>query len=120
MSTDIPSEKNITAFNGIFTARLNKIIKDIKKVRRDPTKKDKLKSLLQEAKHLKHSIKTSNKKQHYNISTTYEINEDGMILFDTVNLLSNNGVKVVDIFTSVNNTSDNHKTFTINFIIKQQ
>lgn len=47
----------ITAFHGIFEERLNKLVKHIKKIRKDPLSKEKVKNLIAEAKELKKLIK---------------------------------------------------------------
>lgn len=54
-------EKRITAFDNIFSQKLDRIVKDIKKIRKDPTKKDRVKQLLHEAKELKKIIKRGKK-----------------------------------------------------------
>lgn len=55
------NEKRITAFDNIFNQKLDRIVKDIKKLRKDPSKKDKVKQLLNEAKELKKIIKRDKK-----------------------------------------------------------
>jgi hypothetical protein len=62
------TKPNITAFHGIFEQRLKNIIKDIKKVRKDPSSKDKVKRLVAEAKQLKKDIKKEKKSP-----TTYQL-----------------------------------------------
>lgn len=117
MSDSSTSSKSITAFNNIFAARLDKIIKDIKKIRRDPTKKDKLKLLLQEAKHLKKTIKDSSRKQIHNISIPYEFNVSGEFIIHSESCIVSDGMKLINITTSINELSQQILTF--NFSIKQ-
>jgi hypothetical protein len=111
----------ITTYNAIFTERFNKLIKNIKKIRRDPTKKDKLKSLLTEAKLLKQSIKESSKqKQNYNITVSYKINEDGTLVLHIPKKTLSTEITIIDIISLPINPSDNfsYNEFTINFYIK--
>ena len=51
------SNLNITAFNGIFEARLQKLVIKIKELRKDKCNKDRIKECIKEAKHLKKAIK---------------------------------------------------------------
>lgn len=49
----------ITAFNPIFEQKLNGLLKDIKKLRKDPTKKSRVKQCISEARALKKILKDS-------------------------------------------------------------
>lgn len=51
------SKTKITAFHGIFEERLTKLVKHIKKIRKDPASKEKVKQLIFEAKELKKLVK---------------------------------------------------------------
>jgi hypothetical protein len=55
------TKASITAFNGIFEQRLKNILKDIKKLRKDPASKDKVNRLIADAKQLKKDIKKEKK-----------------------------------------------------------
>ena len=117
MSAETPRDKPITAFNAIFAAKLDKLVKDIKKIRKDPTQRDKLKRCLSEAKQLKKAIKDSNKQvREYEIAFDYEIDEYGMII-NVTNLVTDDVIKITSIETMPANTGE--KICTINFTIKQ-
>lgn len=72
----------ITAFNGIFEQRLTKLVKDIKKIRKDPASKDKLKRLISEGRDLKNAVKKDRKASpisHRIIIPMYDINSEGWV-----------------------------------------
>lgn len=53
----------ITAFHGVFENKLSQLIKKIRKIRKDPKERHRVKDLLAEAKKLKKLIKKDRKKQ---------------------------------------------------------
>ena len=53
----------ITAFHGVFENKLAQLIKKIRKMRKDPKERHRVKELLSEAKKLKKLIKKDRKKQ---------------------------------------------------------
>jgi len=60
-STESIPESKITAFHGIFEDKLDKLVKNIKKLRKDPSSKQKVREMILEAKLLKRLIKKDKK-----------------------------------------------------------
>lgn len=56
------NKQSITAFHGVFEQKISRIVKTIKKIRKDPNEKSRVKELLTEAKALKKLINTGRKK----------------------------------------------------------
>jgi hypothetical protein len=82
-------EPRITAFNNIFEGKLSQMVKDIKKIRKDPTKKDKLERLRKDAKELRKIIKKEKKKtQTLFVDFGYEM-VDGKIEAKSINASMN-------------------------------
>ena len=119
MDSTESNKKGITAFNAIFIERLSKLVKDIKKCRKDPNQQAKFKRCLAEAKALKQSIKESSKHKHkHNVTIPYEINEEGNLIISTSTITFSMGIKIIDVVSI--NLTDDQKTLSINFTIKQQ
>lgn len=58
----LTDESKITAYHNIFEEKLKKLVKDIKKLRKDPSAVDHMKKLLEEARRLKKLLKKERKK----------------------------------------------------------
>jgi len=86
-------KKNITAFNVIFAERFSKLVKDIKKIRRDPNQQDRLKKCILEAKELKKVLKINDKKtiQKYTISVPHSIQDV------TPNIVCSDNIKIHEV-----------------------
>ena len=56
--------QGVTAFHGIFEQKLSNIVKTIKKIRKDPDKKSRVKELLSEARALKKLIHKGRKQSN--------------------------------------------------------
>jgi hypothetical protein len=71
------SKQTITAYNHIFEQKFTKLIKDIKKYRKDPSKKDHIKNCLHEAKSLRKTIRDAKKENKlYQITIKHDIISD--------------------------------------------
>jgi hypothetical protein len=79
-------EKQITTYFGIFESKLDKLRKDIKAFRKDPTKKHKVKTIITEAKKLKQILKGM-KKESACHTITLVINNNQPILSDGLELV---------------------------------
>ncbi len=78
------NKRSITAFHGVFEQKISRIVKTIKKIRKDPNENSRVKELLAEAKSLKKLINTGRKKPtQYSIEIPIGIVDDQIFLGDT-------------------------------------
>lgn len=91
------TKPKITAFHHIFEDKLNHMITKIKKLRKDPDSKTKVKELVAEAKALKKLIKKEKKEQHnHHIQVSLDVITNESFVIDSSSRIQILNAKCVD------------------------